>query len=266
MLERIKSDFTTLTLTLIPVAIVINIVVGQLVQSVLKLPIYLDSIGTVLVAVVAGPLAGALTGALSDILWGIIFSNPLTMPFAITAFAIGLMAGIFAQLGWFKRELPPTQGLVFVAAVGVILVIIQALNSKFVVIDNGLSFQLTPGALVGTGLAVGLAALALILTALRVFPALVAVGGLLTGIVAAIVSAPIAAFVFGGVMGTGTDFFVALFQATGANILQATLGQGLVSDPFDKFVSFIVVWIILRGLSARYLSRFPRASNVVEAE
>jgi len=84
----------------------------------------------------------------------------------------------------------------------------------------------------------------------------------LTGIVAAIVSAPIAAFVFGGVMGTGTDLLVALFQATGANILQATLGQGLVSDPFDKFVSFVVVWIVLRGLSPRYLARFPRAANV----
>ncbi len=56
--SRIKADFTTLTVALIPVAIVINIVVGQIVQSVLKLPIYLDSIGTVLVAVLAGPLAG----------------------------------------------------------------------------------------------------------------------------------------------------------------------------------------------------------------
>jgi energy-coupling factor transport system substrate-specific component len=54
-----------------------------------------------------------------------------------------------------------------------------------------------------------------------------------------------------------------VFQASGANILQATFGQGLVSDPFDKFVSFIVVWLILRGLSSRYLARFPRASNVI---
>ncbi len=249
MVDRIRSDFATLTLTLIPVAIVINIVVGQIVQGVLKLPIYLDSIGTVLVAVLAGPLAGALTGALSNILWGIIFSNPLTIPFAITAFAIGLVAGIWAQLGWFRRELPLVQGLILVALVGAILILIQAVNSG----------------LTGALLAVALTALVLILTALRVFPALVAVGGVLTGIVAAIISAPIAAFVFGGVMGTGTDLLVALFEATGKNILQATLGQGLVSDPFDKFVSFVVVWLILRALSPRYLSRFPRASNVVEA-
>lgn len=249
MLSRIKSDFTTLTLTLIPVAIVINIVIGQIVQSVLKLPVYLDSIGTVLVAVLAGPLAGALTGALSNILWGIIFSNPQTIPFAITALAIGLVAGIWANLGWFRRELPIAQGLVIVAVVGGFLILIQAVNSGPV----------------GAGIAIALTVLVLILTALRVFPALIAVGGLLTGIVAATISAPIAAFVFGGVMGTGTDFFVALFQATGANILQATLGQGLVSDPFDKFVSFVVVWIILRGMSARLIARFPRASNVSEA-
>ena len=45
-----------------PVAIAINIVLGYTVQTVLKLPIYLDSIGTILVGVLAGPLAGALTG------------------------------------------------------------------------------------------------------------------------------------------------------------------------------------------------------------
>ena len=248
MLSKIKSDFTTLTLTLIPVAIVINIVIGQIVQSVLKLPIYLDSIGTVLVAVLAGPIAGALTGALSNILWGIIFSNPQTIPFAMTAFAIGLVAGIFANLGWFRRELPTAQGLIVVAVVGGLLILIQAVNSGPI----------------GAGIAIVLTVVVLILTAIRVFPALVAVGGLITGIVAAIISAPIAAFVYGGVMGTGTDFFVALFEAMGANILQATLGQGLVSDPFDKFVSFIVVWIILRGLSSRLIARFPRASNVTE--
>jgi energy-coupling factor transport system substrate-specific component len=245
--KRLRSDFSTTTLALIPVAIVINIVIGQIVQNVLKLPIYLDSIGTVLVAVLAGPLAGAMTGALANLLWGIIFSTPTIMPFAITAFAIGLVAGLMAQLGWFKRELPLGQGLVAVVVVGGILIVIQFVNSGPV----------------GAGLAIALTLLALVLTALRVFPALVAVGGVLTGIVAAIVSAPIAAFVFGGVTGSGTDFLVALFQATGANILQAALGQGLVSDPFDKFVSFIVVWLVLRGLSRRLVSQMPRAENVV---
>lgn len=245
--QRLRSDFSTITIALIPVAIVINIVIGQLIQNVLKLPIYLDSIGTVLVAVLAGPLAGAITGALANLLWGVIFSTPTVMPFAVTAFAIGLVAGTMAQFGWFKRELRPAQGLVAVLVVGGLLIVIQFANSGPV----------------GAGLAMALTLLALVLTALRVFPALVVVGGVLTGIVAAIVSAPIAAFVFGGVTGSGTDFLVALFEATGKNILQAALGQGLVSDPFDKFVSFIVVWLILRGLSRRLVSQMPRAENVI---
>ncbi|MER3514632.1 MAG: ECF transporter S component, partial [Chloroflexota bacterium] len=59
--DRIRSDFTTLTWVMIPVAIAINIAVGQLIFA-LKIPLYLDSIGTVLVGVLAGPWAGALTG------------------------------------------------------------------------------------------------------------------------------------------------------------------------------------------------------------
>ena len=69
MFEKIKKDFTTMTWVLIPVAIAINIAVGQIVVL-LKLPVFLDSIGTVLVGIICGPWAGALTGALSNTIWG----------------------------------------------------------------------------------------------------------------------------------------------------------------------------------------------------
>jgi energy-coupling factor transport system substrate-specific component len=62
MFEKIKKDFTTMTWVLIPVAIAINIAIGQIVVL-LKLPVFLDSIGTVLVGIICGPWAGALTGA-----------------------------------------------------------------------------------------------------------------------------------------------------------------------------------------------------------
>ncbi len=61
--------FDTRTIVLIPIAIAINIVLGQTVGAALKIPIYLDSIGTILVGVLAGPIAGALTGALSNLIW-----------------------------------------------------------------------------------------------------------------------------------------------------------------------------------------------------
>ena len=53
------------------VAIAINIAVGSIVFA-LRLPIYLDSIGTVLVGALAGPWAGALTGILSNLIWSIL--------------------------------------------------------------------------------------------------------------------------------------------------------------------------------------------------
>jgi energy-coupling factor transport system substrate-specific component len=47
IIDSIKKDFNTMTWVLIPVAIAINVVIGEIVVQ-LKLPVYLDSIGTVL--------------------------------------------------------------------------------------------------------------------------------------------------------------------------------------------------------------------------
>lgn len=99
--EQLKQDFSTLTLALIAVAIVLNIVLGQTV-SLLKLPIFLDSIGTVLVALLAGPWAGALTGLLTNLIWGLI-SDPVAAAFAPVALVIGLAAGLCAKYGLFKQ-------------------------------------------------------------------------------------------------------------------------------------------------------------------
>jgi energy-coupling factor transport system substrate-specific component len=98
--EQLKKDFSTMTLVLIPVAIAINIVIGQIVVL-LKLPVFLDSIGTVLVAALAGPWAGALTGTLSNIIWGLLI-DPGAFPWFPVAAVIGLVAGLCAGIGLFK--------------------------------------------------------------------------------------------------------------------------------------------------------------------
>jgi energy-coupling factor transport system substrate-specific component len=100
MFEKIKKDFTTMTWVLIPVAIAINIAIGQIV-ALLKLPVFLDSIGTVLVGIICGPWAGALTGALSNTIWGLF--NPDSLPWWPVAFFIGLVAGFCANAGLFKN-------------------------------------------------------------------------------------------------------------------------------------------------------------------
>ena len=194
-MNRIKQDFSTLTLALIPVAIAINIAIGQIVVL-LKLPIYLDSIGTVLVGLLAGPWAGLVTGALSNLIWGLSGLNPAYTPFFYVAAVIGLLAGVFGNLGWARK-------------------IWQWL-----------------------------------------------LAGLITGVVAAIISAPTAAAIYGGVTGAGTDLIVAALRATGASVLQATFGQGIVSDPLDKVVTFLVVWLIAVALPLRFRARFPRVNNL----
>ena len=98
--KSLKKDFTTMTLVLIPVAIAINIVIGQI-DLLLRLPVYLDSIGTVLVGALAGPWAGALTGALTNIIWGLLI-EPDLLPWWPVAMVIGAVAGICSNLGLFK--------------------------------------------------------------------------------------------------------------------------------------------------------------------
>jgi energy-coupling factor transport system substrate-specific component len=98
---RMQKDFSTMTWVLIPVAIAINLTIGQIVL-VLKLPVYLDSIGTVLVGVICGPWAGALTGALTNIIAGMIL-DPGWLPWFPVAAAIGGTAGVMANIGYFKN-------------------------------------------------------------------------------------------------------------------------------------------------------------------
>lgn len=99
-IKTAKSTFSTVTLALIAFAIVLNMAIGQLV-SLLKLPLFLDSIGTILVGILAGPIAGGLTGLLTNLLWGLI-SSPVAAAFAPVAMVIGIIAGLCARYGLFK--------------------------------------------------------------------------------------------------------------------------------------------------------------------
>ena len=155
------------SILLIVAAIALNIGLGQLAQHGLNLPLYLDSIGTVLVGALLGPLAGAAVGAATNILWGALLGSQSALPYAITAAFIGWAAGYAVSRGAFES-----------------------------VWKAGLA-------------------------------------GLLTGIGAALISAPITAYVFGGVTGAGADYLTGYLSATGANVLQAATIQGFLSDPLD---------------------------------
>src|SRR5205823_3046307 len=152
------------------------IVIGQIVGF-LKLPVYFDSIGTVLVAVMAGPWAGALTGALSNVVWGLLL-DPSAFPWFPVGAAIGLVAGLCANAGlfrsWWKVNLA----------------------------------------------------------------------------------------VFGGITPSGSSLITAFLLSQGFSTPVAVVITNLLAEPLDKIPTCLLAWAIIKGLSVRYVARFPRASNV----
>src|SRR3954463_15346800 len=74
-LVRTGPPPTALVVTLIPLAVAVNFV-GNLAIAPLGLPIYLDTIGTFLAAVLLGPWWGALAGVLTNVLG--VFPNGVT--------------------------------------------------------------------------------------------------------------------------------------------------------------------------------------------
>jgi hypothetical protein len=367
---RRSRDFSNSTLVLMPVAIAINIAVGSIVYF-LKLPIYLDSIGTVLVGVLAGPWAGALTGLLSNVIWSLLpvpgGATPLAAFFAPVAAVIGLMAGFWGSRGVFQLRADDTRVGGFLAlALGIAATFLTFLAIRLTVglpdialdttADPSLEGQLLANqtlfvsyALLSAGVGVvvawlsgrsifrfgagdgprirsylalgsgvatallvfvvlrllfgpegwfaalgadpnmaGLAGLAVadpvglwveaalgVLAGLgvwywarrgdnaRLFP--VWIGGVTTGIVAAAMSAPIAAIFFGGVTGAGTDLLVSLYRTLGLNVFTSVFAQGLTSDPLDKTISYTVVYFILAALPVTVRTLYSRGETTIAA-
>jgi len=111
--------FTTLSLVLIPVAVGINYV-GKLFASALKLPLWLDSIGTVLAGMLAGPWIGAISGAVNNIIFGIT-ADPVSFWYLITSIVIGLLVGYLAMTGWI-RDFPRAVVLGLIVALAAAIV------------------------------------------------------------------------------------------------------------------------------------------------
>ena len=88
---------TTYVIALVPAAVALN-VVGSFINSVLRLPLFLDMIGTAVVAITIGPWWGALVGALTNTVLGFI-SSPISLPFAAANVAGALIWGYGVRWG-----------------------------------------------------------------------------------------------------------------------------------------------------------------------
>jgi hypothetical protein len=278
--DSIARQFDTRTIVLIPIAIAINIILGQTVAQALKIPIYLDSIGTVLVGVIAGPIPGLLTGLLTNLIWtfvlaGTPFGSPYAWPFAIVAAEIGLLAGVFGYLGFFRsRPYTPTPQLI-VGAVATIAILgglavwgILPFYTEGVTFFGDLSEVDTFFVVTAYALA-ALIVIAIVALMIQLFVkrdlgvAYVVVSGAICGVISAVLSAPISAFGFGGVTGAGTDLLVGMFQQAGSSLADAVLQQGLISDPIDKTITFILVFVLLQNLPRRFVARFPQGERAI---
>ncbi|WP_249261258.1 ECF transporter S component [Lactiplantibacillus plantarum] len=87
-MKRIK----TRAITLLALCIALNIV-GSNIALMLKLPIYLDSIGTVLAAAVFGPLGGMLAGGATGVIVGAT-TDLYSLFFMLVQLLTGLVAGL----------------------------------------------------------------------------------------------------------------------------------------------------------------------------
>ncbi|PLR94470.1 CD3073 family putative ECF transporter S component [Bacillus sp. T33-2] len=90
-----KTSKTSI-LTYSAMGIALNVILGTVVSS-LKIPLlFLDTIGTVLVAVLFGPWWGALTGALTNVVLGAT-TGPTAIFFGLVNIAIALVAGFMGR-------------------------------------------------------------------------------------------------------------------------------------------------------------------------
>lgn len=98
MNDLLKTRLNTACLVLIPACIGINYL-GKLFASLLKLPLWLDSIGTCIGGALGGPIIGAICGAANNLIYGFTTGDSITLVYAITSLGIGFSVGIMARLG-----------------------------------------------------------------------------------------------------------------------------------------------------------------------
>lgn len=91
-MDKKKNSMTIAKMCAVALAVVINIIGGQI-ALMLRLPIYLDSIGTIFVGAVLGPIYGMIPNLLSGIIFGMT-TDIYSLYYAPVGIIVGFMAGI----------------------------------------------------------------------------------------------------------------------------------------------------------------------------
>ena len=176
-------------IALMSMLIALNVVLGGIVQLI-KMPVFLDAIGTILGVVILGLVPGIVIGVLSFVVMAVLVS-PVYIWF------IGTQA---------------------------VIALIVYLTAKHI-------------------------------AAFRSWRRAVCLG-LMLGLAAGIVSAPVIVMVFGGVSGSGRDLITAGLLATGSQIGKAVFLSGAASEPVDKTLQVLAAFFVLQSLPKRLLLQF----------
>ena len=118
---------------LIPFCAALNVGIGFIVQA-LKLPIYLDSIGTIVATALLGPVYGAITGVVGLVVLSLI-TTPIAIAYSGTAIAIAIFTFVFIRFNYLKNWIAT---IIFGLLLGVISAIISAPVTTF--LFGGISF------------------------------------------------------------------------------------------------------------------------------
>lgn len=187
-----KKNLSTTSLTLISLGIALN-VIGAFIALNLKLPIYLDSIGTIFIACILGSKYAIITGVCGSMISGMTFDiySFFFMPVQIST---GLIAGLMYKKGFL----------------------------------NGVK---TP------------------------------IGVLAFSIPTSILSAIIAAFVFGGVTSSGSSYIVQILSGFGINKVVSVFLTQVLTDYIDKLIAVLLVNSAVLSIPSNFIYKLKTNKN-----
>lgn len=166
-------------ITIVGLGVALNIV-GAFIAMNLRLPIYMDSIGTIFIACLLGPRYAILTGICGSIVSGITF-DIYSLYFAPVQISTGLLAGVMYNKGFLKGAKTPFGVLIFT-------------------------------------------------------------------IPTSIISACIAAFLFGGITSSGSSYIVQILKTMGMPDVLSVFVTQVFTDYADKFIAVALVALCVNAL------------------
>ncbi|WP_434796523.1 ECF transporter S component [Terrisporobacter vanillatitrophus] len=187
-----NKSMNTRNLTLMAMGISLNII-GALIALTLRLPIYLDSIGTILVACLLGPKFAVMTGVCGSLISGMTFDS-YSLYFAPVQISTGLLAGLMYEKGFLSGKKTPFGVFIFTLPTSII-------------------------------------------------------------------SAVIAAFLFGGVTSSGSSYIVQILSHFNVPMIVSVFITQVCTDYADKFLAVVLVALGIAALPKSYKLSFKQKVN-----